>query len=58
MSAYNVLINTKDLSEEFKCDIIVEKCLPVLEEQACLKMMFIRCIFHIENCLVIFFIYH
>ena len=30
MSAYNVLINTKDLSEVLKCEIIVKKCLPVL----------------------------
>ena len=27
MSAYNVLINTKDLSEVLKCEIIVKKCL-------------------------------
>ena len=30
MSAYNVLINTKDLSEVLKCKIIVKKCLPEL----------------------------
>ena len=30
MSAYNVLINTKDLSEVLKCEIIAKKCLPVL----------------------------
>ena len=30
MSAYNVLINTKDLSEVLKCEIIVKKCLPIL----------------------------
>ena len=30
MSAYNALINTKDLSEVLKCEIIVKKCLPVL----------------------------
>ena len=30
VSAYYVLINTKDLSEVFKCEIIVKKCLPVL----------------------------
>ena len=29
MSAYNVLINTKDLSEVLICEIIVKKCLPV-----------------------------
>ena len=29
-SAYNALINTKDLSEVLKCEIIVKKCLPVL----------------------------
>ena len=30
MSVYNVLINTKDLSEVLKCEIIIKKCLPVL----------------------------
>ena len=30
VAAYNVLINTKDLSEVLKCKIIVKKCLPVL----------------------------
>ena len=30
MSAYSVLINTKDLSEVLKCEIIIKKCLPVL----------------------------
>ena len=30
MSAYNVLINTTDLSKVLKCEIIVKKCLPVL----------------------------
>ena len=30
MSAYNVLINTNDLFKVLKCEIIIEKCLPVL----------------------------
>ena len=45
-SAYNVLINTKDLSEALKCEIIVKKCLPVysymaLEELRYLTMIYI-----------------
>ena len=30
MSVYNILINSKDLSEVLKCEIIVKNCLPVL----------------------------
>ena len=63
-SAYNVLINTKDLSEALKCEIIVKKVF------ACIFLygiggtevfdndIYIRCIFHIEKFLYTFFIYH
>ena len=62
MSAYNVLINTKDLSEVIKCEIIVKKCLPVLlygmGGTEVLTMIYIKCIFHIEKILDTFFIYY
>ena len=62
MSAYNVLINTKDLSEVLICEIIVKKCLPVLlygsggtevsdndiNKVHILYKKFFRCIFHLS----------
>ena len=30
MAAYNVLLNTNDLNEVLRCELIVKKCLPVL----------------------------
>ena len=30
MAAYDVLLNTSDLNEVIRCEVIVKKCLPVL----------------------------
>ena len=30
MAAYDVLVNTSDLNEVIRCEVIVKKCLPVL----------------------------
>ena len=30
MAAYDVLLNTSDLNEVIRCELIVKKCLPVL----------------------------
>ena len=60
ISAYNVLINTKDFSEIYLHVKLLLKsvclyCYTALEELLCLTMIYIRCIFHLEKFLDIFF---
>ena len=62
ISAYNVLINTKDLSDVFIVKLLLKSvclyCYMVLEELMCLTIIIMRYKFHIEKFLYIFFIYH